>query len=139
MEGFAEKKRNFPDNYVFYLPHHCVLKIESTTTKLRKNFDGLAKNIQKQPFEQCPDDRSYRYCLRGYCLLPILDLDSAHLDYLQMSSRWKDNSDTSDRNFHRALWRSDETKKLPSLRMTKVTYGTASSAHRSTRCDLQIA
>ena len=47
--------------------------------------------------------------------------------------------DETDRNFHRILWRDDETQKLQTLRMTRVTYGIASSAFHSTRCLADIA
>ena len=47
--------------------------------------------------------------------------------------------DETDRNFHRILWRDDETQKLQILRMTRVTYGIASSAFHSTRCLADIA
>ena len=39
----------------------------------------------------------------------------------------------SDRNFHRSLWRDYVTDEIRELRMTRVTYGVASSSYHSTR------
>ena len=43
MEVVPENEINKPDSDVYYLPHHCVFKEDSTTTKLRVVFDGSAK------------------------------------------------------------------------------------------------
>lgn len=40
----VEERPNEDAGSVFYLPHHCVLRPTSTTTKLRVVFDGSAKN-----------------------------------------------------------------------------------------------
>ena len=47
--------------------------------------------------------------------------------------------DTNDRDFHRILWRDNPTEPLQHLRMTRVTYGIASSAFHATRCLKQVA
>ena len=43
MEVIPQEEINKPSNEVYYLPHHCVFKEDSTTTKLRVVFDGSAK------------------------------------------------------------------------------------------------
>ena len=43
MEVFPENEISKPDSAVYNLPHHCVFKEDSTTTKLRVVFDGSAK------------------------------------------------------------------------------------------------
>ena len=43
MEVVPENEINKPDCDIYYLPHHCVFKEYSTTTKLRVVFDGSAK------------------------------------------------------------------------------------------------
>ena len=43
MEVIPQEEVNKPSNEVYFLPHHCVFKEDSTTTKLRVVFDGSAK------------------------------------------------------------------------------------------------
>ncbi len=46
--------------------------------------------------------------------------------------------DKSSKDFHRILWRDNPTEPLRHLRVTRVTYGIASSAFHSTRCLVEI-
>ena len=43
MEEVPQHQMQRPANQCYYLPHHCVFKEDSTTTKLRVVFDGSAK------------------------------------------------------------------------------------------------
>ncbi len=47
--------------------------------------------------------------------------------------------DPEDRDNHRILWRNSPQEPLQHLRMTRVTYGIASSAFQSTRCLTEVA
>ena len=42
--------------------------------------------------------------------------------------------DKPDRDYHRLLWREESNEPVQHLRMTRVTYGVASSSHHSTKC-----
>ena len=127
-----------PCDQVFYLPHHSVIKEDSTTTKLRVVFDGSAKSqsgislneslmvgstIQPDLFSTLMRFRFHRVAISG---------DVAKM-YRQVGL------DTNDRDFHRILWRDNPTEPLQHLRMTRVTYGIASSAFHATRCLKQVA
>ena len=115
----------------YYLPHHCVFK-DSTTTKLRVVFDASSKSPNGTSLNDClllgprlQDDVLdilIRFRLHQYAL-------SANVAkmYRQVAL------DESDRNFHRILWRDYVTDKIRDLRMTRVTYGVASSSYHSTR------
>ena len=43
MEEIPTDQKGCPANKCYYLPHHCVFKEDSTSTKLRVVFDGSAK------------------------------------------------------------------------------------------------
>ncbi len=44
MELVPDAELDLPANKSYYIPHHCVHKEESTTTKLRVVFDASAKS-----------------------------------------------------------------------------------------------
>ena len=51
MEQLPEKELDNPNCY--YLPNYCVLKPDSTTTKLRVVFDASAKTTAGPPLNGC--------------------------------------------------------------------------------------
>ena len=104
-EGIIEQC-DISDNFshLHYMPHHCVVKTERETTKVRVVFDGAAKAFKR--------DRSINECLmKGPQLLPKIfpllirfrtfqfgftaDISKA---FLMISI------DECDRNFLRFLW-----------------------------------
>ena len=106
-----------PNGEINFLPHHCVQKAESTTTKLRVVFDGSAKSdngtslnsslmvsptIQQDLFSLLVRFRLHRVALTA---------DIAKM-YRQIVL------DTSARNFHRFLWREDPNQPIQQFRMT---------------------
>ena len=116
----------------YYLPHHCVFK-DSTTTKLRVVFDASSKSPNGNSLNDCLllgprlqddvfDDILIRFRLHQFAL----SADVAKM-YQQVAL------DESDRDFHRVLWRDYVTDEIRELRMTRVTYGVASSSYQSTR------
>ena len=125
-----------PKEKSYYLSHHCVFKESSTTTKLRVVFDGSAKTtsgislndrlmvgpkIQKDLFS----------ILIRFRMYPVgLSADIAKM-YRQVQL------DAEDKDYHRLLWKEPNSKDIKTLRMTRVTYGIASSAFHSV-CPLQV-
>ena len=115
----------------YYLPHHCVFK-DSTTTKLRVVSDASSKSPNGYSLNDClllgprlqddVFDILDRFRLHQYAL----SADVAKM-YRQVAL------DESDRNFHRILWRDYVTDEIRELRVTRVTYGVASSSYHSTR------
>ena len=121
----------------YYLPHHCVFKDDSTTTKLRVVFDASAKSqsgvssndilhtgatVQSDLFSILLRYRFHRFVISG---------DIAKM-YRQIAL------DDSVRDFHRILWRNDKNEPLLHYRMTRVTYGVKPSAFLATRCVKEI-
>ena len=115
----------------YYLPHHCVFK-DSTTTKLRVVFDASSKSPNGNSLNDCLllgprlQDDVFDILIRFRLHQYALSADVAKM-YRQVGL------DKSDRDFHRILWRDYVTDEIRELRMTRVTYGVASSSYHSTR------
>ena len=115
----------------YYLPHHCVFK-DSTTTKLRVVFDASSKSPNGNSLNDCLllgprlQDDVFDILIRFRLHQYALSADVAKM-YRQVGL------DKSDRDFHRILWRDNLTDEIRELRMTRVTYGVASSSYHSTR------
>ncbi|KAI8432406.1 hypothetical protein MSG28_004803 [Choristoneura fumiferana] len=122
----------------YYLPHHCVLRDHSESTKLRVVFDASAKSASQKSLNDIQyigpvvqDDlfnilirfRQHQYVFTG-------DIEKC---YRQIKIH------ESQRNLQLILWRDDASKPLDVLQLNTVTYGTASAPYLSTRCLLQLA
>ena len=132
MEEVPAKEMLLPIEKSYYLSHHCVFKDSSTTIKLRVVFDGSAKTssgislndrlmvgpkIQKDLFSILIRSRMYPVALSA---------DIAKM-YIQVQL------DTEDKDYHRLLWKEPNSTDIKTFRMTRVTYGIASSAFHSIR------
>ena len=116
----------------FYMPHHAVSKESSTTTKLRVVFDGSAKTttgvslndtlMVGPTIQQGVVDLIFRF--RFYKIVFTADIAKMYRQ-IELTK--------SARDFHRILWRNSPHMLLEHLRMTRVTYGSATSAYHSIR------
>ncbi|XP_063722419.1 uncharacterized protein LOC134848836 [Symsagittifera roscoffensis] len=138
MEYIPPGEIEKPVDSVYYLPHHCVFKEDSTTTKLRVVFDGSATTSTGQSLNDTlmvgptVQDDLYSIIMR-FRFYPIgLSADIAKM-YRQVALEDKS------KDFHRILWRSNKSDEIKHLKMTRVTYGIASSAFHSTRCLNEVA
>ncbi|XP_037932179.1 uncharacterized protein LOC119666974 [Teleopsis dalmanni] len=121
-----------------FLPHHCVLKNESTTTKLRVVFDGSAKTstgfslndllmsgptIQSTLFELIIRFRYFKIALCGDICKMYRCVRVTHPDeYLQC-----------------ILWRSNLDDDVKVFKLDTVTYGTRPAAFLAIRAMHQLA
>ena len=125
-------------NNTYYLPHHFVLKSESTSTKFRVVFDGSAKTssglslnnslmvgptIQDDLFSLLIRFRSHAIALKA--------------DISKMYRQFKVHD--QDRDFQRILWRESPEQPLEDYRLITLTYGTAPAPYLATRCLKQLA
>ncbi|CAG7720391.1 unnamed protein product, partial [Allacma fusca] len=138
MQLVPTSQLQIPDYESFYLPHHCVLKDSSTTTKLRVVFDGSAKSSsgislnEKLMVGPVVQDGLWAILLRFrmHTIALIGDL-------VKMYRQIKVNS--KDINFQRILWRFSASDPIQEFQLLTVTYGTASAPYLATKVLQQLA
>lgn len=117
----------------FYLPHHAVLKEDSTTTKFRVVFDGSARTSKGMSLNEAQyigtpvQDDQISILLRFRLHRYVLSGDIAK-QYRQIMVK------KEERALQRILWRSDSNLPIKTYELNTVTYGTASAPFLATRC-----
>ncbi|XP_037930950.1 uncharacterized protein LOC119665776 [Teleopsis dalmanni] len=129
MTRVEDPKLNEPH---YYIPHHCVLKPSSTSTKLRVVFDAscptsssralndillVGPTIHPELYLLLLQFRLYRYALTA--------------DIVKMFRQIL--VDKGDRRFQYILWRDTDAEPVSTYELNTVTYGTASAPFLSTR------
>jgi hypothetical protein len=114
----------------FYIPHHCVVKQESTTTKMRIVFDGSAVTTSGESLNSLlvvgpkRQDNLTNILIRFRFHLVALTGDVEKM-YRQVALQ------KHDKDFHGILWTDDVNTPVQTYRMTRVTYGIGSSSHQA--------
>ncbi|XP_072400337.1 uncharacterized protein [Diabrotica undecimpunctata] len=131
-------KFNELSEHKFFLPHHCVFKHDSLTTRLRVVFDGSMKStsnvslndimlkgytVQPDLFEILIRFRLYKYTL-------IADIEKM---FRQIKINPKQTF------LLNILWRNSPQEELKCLELQTATYGTNSASFLSTRCLKELA
>lgn len=122
----------------FYLPHHPVENIESTTTKLRVVFDGSCKTASGMSLNDCllvgptiqQDLFSIIVRFRTHQIALTADIAKMYRQVLV---------DEKDTNFQRILWRSHPHEWIKIYNLLTVTYGTAAASFLAIRVLQQLA
>ncbi|XP_053698867.1 uncharacterized protein LOC128745821 [Sabethes cyaneus] len=128
-----------PSNQVnYYLPHHAVLKPESTTTKLRVVFDascrtstGVSLNDALLVGPVVQDDLLniiLRFRLHRYAI--VADIAKMYR-MIRMQP--------ADQRLQRIVWRDSEDQPIRAYELCTVTYGTAAAPYLATRCLQKLA
>lgn len=133
----VEKHEKEPPS-VYYFPHHGVLKMSSSTTKLRVVFNGSQSStsgvslndillnggmVQDDLFEIMLRFRSFRYVFTA-------DVEKMYRQILV---------DPSQRDLQRILWKRPNDTDITCFRLNTVTYGTACAPFLATRVLKQLA
>lgn len=122
----------------FYLPHHCVLKPDSSSTKLRVVFDASAKSTSNKSLNDIllvgpviQNDLFFVLCrFRSHAFAFSADVSKMYRQILVHED---------DRKFQYIFWRDDPSKLLNTYQLNTVTYGTSAAPFLATRCLLQLA
>jgi hypothetical protein len=122
----------------YFLPHHAIIKPDSSTTKLRVVFDASAKSstglslndvikvgatIQQELFEILLRFRKYQYAFTS-------DIGKMYRQVLIHEDHHK---------LQQILWRNDPFQEISAFSLKTVTYGTASAPFLATRALQQLA
>ncbi|XP_011169784.3 uncharacterized protein LOC105202802 [Solenopsis invicta] len=122
----------------YYLPHHCVIKESSITTKLRVVFDASAKGsngislndalmsgpvVQQDLFSILLRFRSFKY---------VMTSDIAKM-YRQIRL------DENQVPLQRIVWRENPTEEIKTYELLTLTYGTAPASFLATKVIQQLA
>lgn len=130
MSSVDNKIPNYPH---YFMPHQCVLRPESTSTKLRVVFDAscrtstqlslndllmIGPTIQEELYSTLIRFRTHKYAITA-------DIEKMYRQVLV---------DEADRNFQLILWREQSSDPLQVYRLNTVTYGTSSAPFLAIRC-----
>ncbi|XP_037959581.1 uncharacterized protein LOC119688956 [Teleopsis dalmanni] len=122
----------------YFIPHHCVLRPQSLTTKLRVVFDASAKTCSKYSLndtlmvgptiQQNLITTLMAFRLHKYAL--TADIAKMYRQFLM---------DKRDRWFQLVLWRDNPHAELQIFQLNTVTYGTSSAPFLAIRSLFHIA
>lgn len=122
---------------VYYIPHHCVLKPDSTTTRLRVVYDASCKvdgvSLNDTLFSGPKLQQNLAVLLLRFRYYKIVFTADIKQMYRQI---W---IHPNDRNYQRILWRFSPTEKVREFQLNTVTYGISSSPFLAIRTILQLA
>lgn len=130
------QNNNFENKY--FLPHHCVIKENSISTKLRVVFDGSATSSSGYSLNDLT--------LKGYQVQPeLFDILSRFrlftyvltTDIQQMYRQIKINPNQT--FLQNIIWRETPNEPLKSIELSTVTYGTKSAPYLATRVLKEVA
>ncbi|XP_037928917.1 uncharacterized protein LOC119663378, partial [Teleopsis dalmanni] len=121
-----------PNEPHYYIPHHCVLKPSSTSTKLRVVFDASCPTTSQRSLNDIllvgPTIQSELYLLLLQFRLHRYALTA---DIVKMYRQIL--IDEPDRKFQYIFWRDTESDPVSTYELNTVTYGTASAPFLATR------
>jgi len=123
---------------VYYMPHHCVIRKESLTTKVRVVFDasavtdnGVSLNHIQMVGPILQDDLfSILVRFRTNIYVIAADVEKMFRQILITPEQ---------RSLQRILWRLNPEEPVEVFELNTVTYGTASAPYLATRCLMELA
>ncbi|XP_074042815.1 uncharacterized protein [Leptinotarsa decemlineata] len=126
-----------PNDIKFYLPHHSVIKENSSTTRLRVVFDGSSKTSTNLSLNDVlrvgPTIQNDLVCVLLRMRIPRF---VATADISKMYRMVKVHPEN--RNLQRIVWRSNPSKAIEHFQLNTVTYGTSSASFLATRSLHQV-
>lgn len=126
------------DDNAYYLPHHCVFKPDSTSTRVRIVFDASSKDSNNLSLNDTlmtgpklqRDISSILLNFRLYSVVMTADIKGMYRQILINSAHY---------NFHRLLWRFSPDQPLKEYILKTVTFGVNCSPYLALRTIMQLA
>lgn len=125
-------------NDVYYIPHHCVLKPSSTTTKLRVVFDASMKSTNGKSLN---DNLLVGPTLHEELFATIIRFRLHKVAFTSDIKKMYRQILISEeqRDLQRIIWRDNPNDELKTYQLSTVTYGLASAPYLATRSIQQLA
>ncbi|XP_061720311.1 uncharacterized protein LOC133527370 [Cydia pomonella] len=122
----------------YYVPHHCILRPDSVTTKLRVVFDASAKDARGISLNEMlligPKlQTNILDILCRFRINPIVFTADMRQMYRQLLI------DEHDRDYQRIFWRFHQSEPIQEYRLNTVTYGVSSAPFLACRTIKQLA
>ncbi|XP_024881163.1 uncharacterized protein LOC112460613 [Temnothorax curvispinosus] len=122
----------------YYMPHHCVIRNDSTTTKIRVVFNasaptdnGISLNQIQMVGPKLQEDLfSILLRFRMYLYVVSADVEKMFRQILV---------DPKQRSLLRILWRANPNNPVEVFEQNVVTYGTAAAVYLAVKCLLKLA
>jgi hypothetical protein len=122
----------------FYMPHHGVLRPDSTSTKLRVVFDGSVKSDSGISLNDCQmvgpviqnDLFSILIRFRKWKHVVCADIQKTYRQVLVSHNN---------RSLQRILWRTNPSSEMEIYELNTLTYGTSSASYLAIRSLTQLA
>lgn len=127
-----------PQTSIVYLPHHCVIKESSESTKLRIIFDASSKTNSGISLNDLLHVGSTlqsnlnEIIMRFRCHNIALTGDLCKM-YRQISLH------PADREYQHILWRENTEEPVKQFRLNTVTYGETNSSYLAIKCIRRLA
>lgn len=135
----TENNKRLPQNkHQYFLPHHCVLRESSATTKLRVVFDASAKSTSGKSFNDIQmvgptvqdDVFSILLRFRQHRYVVTADVEKMFRAVLV---------EPCQRPLQQIIFRFDSSEPLRTFTLDTVSYGTASAGYLATKCLVSLA
>lgn len=122
----------------YYLPHHCVMKQSSLTTKYRVVFDASCKTTSNLSLN---DVLKTGPCIQSSLISILLNFRIHNIVFTSDIAKMYRCVlvDEPDKVYQRILWRTEPSQPLIHFKLNTITYGTSSASFLATRCLKQLA
>lgn len=138
MELYSEDVTDVSSEDHYFLPHHAVIKLSSSTTQLRVVFNGSYQTKKKKSINSCSFNganvqNDYINILIKFRFLRYV----FSCDVSKMFRQVRVHS--SQRRYQLILWRSNSSQPIKVYKLCTVTYGMKSAMFLSTRSVKQLS
>lgn len=130
------KNRN--NDHKYFIPHHCVIRNDKSTTRLRVVFDASLKTTSGYSLNSI--------CLKGLVVQPeLFDILCRFRTFrfavvADIEKMYRQILTNPDQNYlQNILWRQNTSEDIKCIELLTISYGTNFAPYMATRCLLELA